>query len=98
MKYGTTTVSPSALLTRGQEELMFEAISNPIKGKGKAIQDVGKRRAYVRLVTSLGGSLNLELFCEKVCATNSALHQFDVNPGTQNMLQLPHACQDRQVR
>lgn len=48
-----------------QEELMFEAISNPPKGKGKE-KDVGKRRAYVRVVTSLGGSLNLELYCEKV--------------------------------
>ena len=49
-----------------QEELMFEDISNPVKGKGKE-KDVGKRRAYVRVVTSLGGgSLNLELFCEKV--------------------------------
>lgn len=45
---------------------MFEDISNPLKGKGKE-KDVGKRRAYVRMVTSLGGgSLNLELFCEKV--------------------------------
>ena len=45
---------------------MFEDISNPLKGKGKE-KDVGKRRAYVRVVTSLGGgSLNLELFCEKV--------------------------------
>lgn len=49
----------------GQEELMFEDISNPVKGKGKE-KDVGKRRAYVRVMTSLGGSLNLELFCEKV--------------------------------
>ena len=44
---------------------MFEAISNPPKGKGKE-KDVGKRRAYVRVITSLGGSLNLELYCEKV--------------------------------
>jgi peptidyl-prolyl cis-trans isomerase-like protein 2 len=45
---------------------MFEAIANPPKNKGKE-KDVGKRRAYVRVVTSLGGaSLNLELFCEKV--------------------------------
>lgn len=45
---------------------MFEDISNPLKGKGKE-KDVGKRRAYVRVVTNLGGSsLNLELFCEKV--------------------------------
>ena len=45
---------------------MFEDFSNPPKGKGKE-KDVGKRRAYVRVVTSLGGSLNLELYCEKVC-------------------------------
>jgi len=45
--------------------MMFESIQNPVKGKGKE-KDVGKRRAYVRVVTSLGGGLNLELFCEKV--------------------------------
>ena len=51
---------------------MFEDISNPLKGKGKE-KDIGKRRAYVRVVTSLGGgSLNLELFCEKVCFCISA--------------------------
>jgi len=44
---------------------MFEELSNPPKGKGKE-KDIGKRRAYVRVVTSLGGSLNLELYCEKV--------------------------------
>jgi len=45
---------------------MFEAIMNPPKSKGKE-KDVGKRRAYVRVVTSLGGaSLNLELYCDKV--------------------------------
>ena len=45
---------------------MFEEISKPVKGKGKE-KDLGKRRAYVRVVTSLGGaSLNLELYCEKV--------------------------------
>lgn len=45
---------------------MFEEISSTLKGKGKE-KDVGKRRAYVRVVTNLGGgSLNLELFCEKV--------------------------------
>lgn len=55
---------------------MFEDISNPPKGKGKE-KDVGKRRAYVRVVTSLGGgSLNLELFCEKVC--------FDASEGVLN--------------
>ncbi|KAG6862412.1 hypothetical protein C0995_011852 [Termitomyces sp. Mi166 len=57
------------LIELEQEELMFEDISNPVKGKGKE-KDVGKRRAYVRLVTSLGGgSLNLELFCEKAPKT-----------------------------
>lgn len=47
---------------------MFEDFLNPSgKKKGKE-KDVGKRRAYVRVVTSLGGgSLNLELYCEKVC-------------------------------
>ena len=50
---------------------MFEDISNPPKGKGKE-KDIGKRRAYVRVVTSLGGSsLNLELYCEKVPRTSS---------------------------
>ena len=44
---------------------MFDDFANPPKGKGKE-KDVGRRRAYVRVVTSLGGSLNLELFCEKV--------------------------------
>ena len=49
-----------------QEELMFEDISKPLKGKRKE-KDVGKRHAYVRVVTSLGGaSLNIELYCEKV--------------------------------
>lgn len=44
---------------------MFDAIANPPKGKGKE-KDVGKRRAYVRVITTLGGaSLNLELYCEK---------------------------------
>lgn len=47
---------------------MFEEFINPPgKKKGKD-KDVGKRRAYVRVVTSVGGgSLNLELYCEKVC-------------------------------
>lgn len=47
---------------------MFEELSTPPKGKGKE-KDVGKRRAYVRVVTSLGGSLNLELYCEKAPKT-----------------------------
>ena len=53
---------------------MFEDISKPPKGKGKE-RDVGKRRAYVRVVTSLGGSLNLELYCEKVASIcHACLH------------------------
>ncbi|KAF7310815.1 Cyclophilin-type peptidyl-prolyl cis-trans isomerase [Mycena chlorophos] len=65
----STSVDPqttSSKLVWDEEELMFEDISNPPKGKGKE-KDVGKRRAYVRVVTTLGGSsLNLELYCEKV--------------------------------
>ena len=49
---------------------MCDEFANPPKGKGKE-KDVGKRRAYVRVVTSLGGgALNLELFCEKVRPTS----------------------------
>ncbi|KAG1774799.1 cyclophilin-like domain-containing protein [Suillus placidus] len=50
---------------------MFEEMLNPPKGKGKE-KDVRKRKAYVRVMTSLSGSLNLELYCEKVSA---AVHQ-----------------------
>ncbi|KAI0053372.1 peptidylprolyl isomerase-like protein 2 [Auriscalpium vulgare] len=67
----STSVDPkttSAKLVWDEEEIMFEDISNPLKGKGKE-KDVGKRRAYVRVVTSLGGSLNIELFCEKAPKT-----------------------------
>ncbi|KAG7099117.1 hypothetical protein E1B28_000990 [Marasmius oreades] len=71
----STSVDPqtasgnSSKLLWDEEELMFEEISNPPKGKGKE-KDVGKRRAYVRVVTSLGGgSLNLELYCEKAPKT-----------------------------
>ncbi|KAK1233021.1 cyclophilin peptidyl-prolyl cis-trans isomerase Cyp8 [Marasmius sp. AFHP31] len=70
----STSVDPqtvggnSSKLLWDEEELMFEEISNPLKGKGKE-KDVGKRRAYVRVVTSLGGSLNLELYCEKAPKT-----------------------------
>jgi peptidyl-prolyl cis-trans isomerase-like 2 len=71
-----------------EEELMFDEIANPPKGKGKE-KDVGKRRAYVRVVTNLGGgSLNLELYCEKV--TTCFLLVFILlkySPGTENMLQ-----------
>ncbi|KAF8807702.1 cyclophilin-like protein [Phlegmacium glaucopus] len=69
----STSVDPSqttsSKLLWDEEELMFEDISKPLKGKGKE-KDVGKRRAYVRVVTSLGGaSLNLELYCEKAPKT-----------------------------
>lgn len=43
---------------------MFDAIQNPLKARKE--KDLGKVRAYVRVNTSLGGSLNLELYCEKV--------------------------------
>jgi peptidyl-prolyl cis-trans isomerase-like 2 len=50
-----------------EEELMFDAIQNPVKARKE--KDIGKVRAYVRVITSLGGSLNMELYCEKVCPT-----------------------------
>ncbi|KAN0134841.1 cyclophilin-like protein [Lactarius tabidus] len=67
----STSVDPQTATSRlvwDEEEIMFESIQNPVKGKGKE-KDVSKRRAYVRVVTSLGGSLNLELFCEKAPKT-----------------------------
>ncbi|KAF9455032.1 peptidylprolyl isomerase-like protein 2 [Macrolepiota fuliginosa MF-IS2] len=69
----STSIDPhiqSAKLLWDEEELMFEEFVNPSgKKKGKD-KDVGKRRAYVRVVTSLGGSsLNLELYCEKAPKT-----------------------------
>ncbi|KAK0233006.1 cyclophilin-like domain-containing protein [Armillaria fumosa] len=68
----STSVDPQTGPTNlvwDEEELMFESISNPVKNKGKE-KDVGKRRAYVRVVTSLGSSsLNLELYCEKAPKT-----------------------------
>ncbi|KDQ06215.1 hypothetical protein BOTBODRAFT_141243 [Botryobasidium botryosum FD-172 SS1] len=47
-----------------EEELMFEDISRERKDKDKS-----RWRAYVRVVTNMGGSLNLELFCEKAPKT-----------------------------
>ncbi|CAG7847412.1 Peptidyl-prolyl cis-trans isomerase-like 2 {ECO:0000305} Short=PPIase; {ECO:0000250/UniProtKB:Q08752}; {ECO:0000250/UniProtKB:Q13356}; AltName: Full=Cyclophilin-60; AltName: Full=Cyclophilin-like protein Cyp-60; AltName: Full=Rotamase [Serendipita indica DSM 11827] len=66
----STSIDPHTASTPAmfdEEELMFDAIQNPVKAKKE--KDVGKRRAYVRVVTSLGGSLNLELFCEKAPKT-----------------------------
>lgn len=45
-----------------EEELMYDDIQLIRKERDRA-----KKRAYVRMVTNMGGSLNLELFCEKVC-------------------------------
>lgn len=67
----STSVDPqtqSSQLLWDEEELMFEDFATPPKGKGKE-KDIGRRRAYVRVVTSLGGSLNLELYCEKAPKT-----------------------------
>lgn len=79
---------------------MFEDISKPLKGKGKE-KDLGKRRAYVRVVTSLGGgSLNLELYCEKVrfAITLFCMTGVDVAVvGTEDMLQFPDACKGGEV-
>ena len=83
---------------------MFEEFSNPPKGKGKE-KDVGKRRAYCRVITSLGGgSLNIELFCEKVrtrpAVSGSAcwLPPVADYSGTENMLQLPDVGKSRKVQ
>ncbi|CCL98304.1 uncharacterized protein FIBRA_00298 [Fibroporia radiculosa] len=68
----STSIDPqtkTSQLVWDEEELMFDDFANPPKGKGKE-KDVGKRRAYVRVVTTLsGGSLNLELYCEKAPKT-----------------------------
>ncbi|KAL4070847.1 peptidylprolyl isomerase-like protein 2 [Scleroderma citrinum] len=67
----STSIDPQTQSTKllwDEEELMFEEISTLPKGKGRE-KDVGKRRAYVRVVTSLGGSLNIELYCEKAPKT-----------------------------
>ena len=74
---------------------MFDDFVNPPKGKGKE-KDVGKRRAYVRVITSLGGgALNIELFCEKVCPailpTNSCLTAVQAPKTCYNFLQLAKA-------
>ncbi|QRW18602.1 peptidyl-prolyl cis-trans isomerase, cyclophilin-type protein [Rhizoctonia solani] len=49
-----------------EEELMFDDISKERSQKAQK-KNLASRRAYVRMVTNLGGSLNLELFCEKAC-------------------------------
>ncbi|QRV90462.1 peptidyl-prolyl cis-trans isomerase, cyclophilin-type protein [Ceratobasidium sp. AG-Ba] len=67
----STSLDPmqkSDALMYDEEELMFDDISKerPAKSKNK---NLASRRAYVRMVTNLGGSLNLELFCEKAPKT-----------------------------
>jgi peptidyl-prolyl cis-trans isomerase-like protein 2 len=60
----STSVAPvtaSSIALFDEEELMYDEISTVRKEKDRA-----KKRAYVRMVTNMGGSLNLELFCEKV--------------------------------
>ncbi|OSX67366.1 hypothetical protein POSPLADRAFT_1130482 [Postia placenta MAD-698-R-SB12] len=68
----STSIDPqtkTSQLVWDEEELMFDDFANLPKGKGKE-KDIGKRRAYVRVVTTLGGgSLNLELYCEKAPKT-----------------------------
>ena len=70
---------------------MFEDFSNPPKGKGKE-KDVGKRRAYCRVITSLGGGgLNIELFCEKVRTQHVFLGPFLCNHRL-SVFQAPKTC------
>ena len=79
---------------------MFDDFANPPKGKGKE-KDVGKRRAYVRVITSLGGgALNLELFCEKVCLPHVffSVYSSCLSSGSKDMLQLPPVGQGREVQ
>jgi peptidyl-prolyl cis-trans isomerase-like 2 len=62
----STSIDPHTASTPAlfdEEELMFDAIQNPLKARKE--KDIGKVRAYVRVITSLGGSLNFELYCEK---------------------------------
>lgn len=57
---------------------MFDDFATAPKGKGKE-KDVGKRRAYVRVITSLGGgALNLELYCEKARLVHHSYQCADV--------------------
>jgi peptidyl-prolyl cis-trans isomerase-like 2 len=63
----STSIDPHTASTPAmfdEEELMFDDFQNPPKARKE--KNIGKMRAYVRVVTSLGGSLNLELYCEKV--------------------------------
>lgn len=63
----STSIDPHTASTPAmfdEEELMFDDFQNPPKARKE--KDLGKLRAYVRVVTSMGGSLNLELYCEKV--------------------------------
>lgn len=71
---------------------MFEEFSNPPKGKGKE-KDVGKRRAYCRVITSLGvGGLNIELFCEKVRTWHGFPAHFRVTIDGPFLDQAPKTC------
>lgn len=81
---------------------MFDDFANPPKGKGKE-KDVGKRRAYVRVVTSLGGgALNLELFCEKVRLSYNqryvCVHTLKAISGPKDVLQFPSIGQGWEVQ
>lgn len=98
----STAVAPmtaSSVALFDEEELMYDEISTVKKEK-----DLAKKRAYVRMVTNLGGSLNLELFCEKVCSSNLPLRSgpfllntFVHTPGSQNLLQFPDARPSRKI-
>ncbi|CAE6417975.1 unnamed protein product [Rhizoctonia solani] len=69
-----------------EEELMFDDISKERPQKSQK-KNLASRRAYVRMVTNLGGSLNLELFCEKVRVVYSNVHR-----GTDTLCQAPKTC------
>lgn len=78
---------------------MYDEISKERKEKDRV-----KRRAYVRMVTNLGGSLNLELFCDKVTGMMRLLEhsrnrsQYILRLGSEDLLQLSNARSTRQIR
>ena len=79
-----------------EEELMYSDIQLVKKEKGRA-----KKRAYVLMATNMGGSLDLELFCEKVCYLMVPvlwqMHRDFLFEGSENLLQFLDASASREI-
>jgi len=79
-----------------EEELMYGHIQLIKKEKNRA-----KKRAYVRMLTNMGGSLDLELFCEKVCYFMVPglwqMYRDFLFEGTENLLQFLDAGTARDI-